>query len=73
MDYFDDVFGSISLYNCLVIIKLVDGWLLKGGFLFGVDVNCCVKLGYLKEDVEVMVALNAEDGKESEMVEFVVS
>ena len=56
-----------------MIIKLVDGWLLKGGFLFGVDVNCCVKLGYLKEDVEVVVALNAEDGKESEMVEFVVS
>ena len=37
------------------------------------DENCCVKVGKLREGVEVMVALDAEDGEECEMVEFVVS
>ena len=37
------------------------------------DENYYVKLGKLKEGVEIMVALDAEDGEESEMVEFVLS
>ena len=37
------------------------------------DENYYVKLGKLKEGVEVRIALDAEDGEESDIVEFVVS